>query len=494
MNRLMRLPPRAAARTAPGASRRAARAAARTRRSSARRWCRSRASRWACRAEIGDYTDFYIGIHHATAVGKLFRPDNPLLPNYKWVPIGYHGRASSIDQRPSGPLVPAAARARRRRRCRPAERSGRAGASTTSSSSASSSRRPNAIGEPIPMADAEEHVFGLALFNDWSARDIQAWEYQPLGPFLSKNFASTLSPWIVTLDALAPFRKPFARPDGDPEPLPYLDSPANRERGAHRHRARGLAADRRRCARPAMPATADRRSNFADAYWTVAQLVAHHTVNGCNLRNGDLFGSGTLSGPRRSRRGSLLELTQGGKQPIRLSNGETRTLPRRRRHRDPARLLPARRASAASASASAAAPSCLRAQCDQERSVVRTVTSRERSRATAHETVPHHRWRVAHAVHMPRVQTVQRREPRSTERDDTLASKELQERIEHRHRGRHLVGGRAFGCSAAGARGVRVPTGTQCHSTKPRSAALSSSFASNVVHTIVAVGSAKPRG
>ncbi|MGH6624538.1 MAG: fumarylacetoacetase [Burkholderiaceae bacterium] len=270
---------------------------------------------------IGDYTDFYAGIHHATTVGKLFRPDNPLLPNYKWVPIGYHGRASSIRvsghsfHRPVGQTK---------------------GADDPAPSVGPSRRldyelelgvfigRPNAYGEAIPIADAEEHVFGLALFNDWSARDIQAWEYQPLGPFLSKNFASTVSPWMVTLEALRPFRSPFKRPAGDPEPLPYLDSPANRAAGSididlevwlqtATMRAAGHAGDRLS------------RSNFNDAYWTIAQLVTHHTVNGCNLVNGDLLGSGTMSGPQPEQGGSLLELGAGGKQPLQLSNGETRT-------------------------------------------------------------------------------------------------------------------------------------------------------------------------
>jgi fumarylacetoacetase len=183
--------------------------------------------------------------------------------------------------------------------------------------------RPNPIGEPIPISQAEEHIFGLALFNDWTARDIQPWEYQPLGPFLSKNFASTLSPWMVTLDALAPFRTPFARPSGDPSPLPYLDSTENRAQGGldidlevwlqtPRMRTAGHAGDRLMT------------SNYRDAYWTLAQLVAHHTINGCNLRAGDLFGSGTLSGPEPSQAGSLLEMTRGGTQPIKLSNGETR--------------------------------------------------------------------------------------------------------------------------------------------------------------------------
>jgi len=270
---------------------------------------------------IGDYTDFYIGIHHASSVGKLFRPDNPLLPNYKWVPIGYHGRASSINASPS-----------RFKRPMGQQR----GADDAAPTLAPTERldyelelglvigRPNVQGEPITMADAEDHLFGVALFNDWSARDIQAWEYQPLGPFQSKNFASTLSPWVVTMEALAPFRQAFTRPAGDPQPLPYLDSAANRERGAidielevwiqtPAMLAAGHAGDRLS------------RSNFSDGYWTAAQLVTHHTVNGCNLGSGDLFGSGTLSGPRADQGGSLLELSQGGKQPVRLSNGETRT-------------------------------------------------------------------------------------------------------------------------------------------------------------------------
>jgi fumarylacetoacetase len=275
--------------------------------------------------QIGDYTDFYTSIHHATTVGKQFRPDQPLMPNYKWVPIGYHGRVSSIG-------VSAAGTGHSFRR--PV---GQTKAPEAAEPGVGPSRRldyelelgvfisrPNVVGEPIPMSSAEEHVFGLALFNDWSARDIQAWEYQPLGPFLSKNFASTVSPWIVTLDALAPFRKPHSRPEGDPAPLPYLDSPENREQGAidielevwlqtEQMRAAGHAGDRLM------------QSNFSDAYWTVAQLVAHHSVNGCNLRDGDLFGSGTLSGPRADQGGSLLELSDGGKRPIRLSNGETRT-------------------------------------------------------------------------------------------------------------------------------------------------------------------------
>jgi fumarylacetoacetase len=270
--------------------------------------------------DIGDYTDFYTSIHHATTVGRQFRPDNPLLPNYKWVPIGYHGRASSIVasgssfRRPRGQTrgtgdIPAFGPSQR------LDYELEVGIFIA---------RPNALGDPIDMADAEEHIFGLTLFNDWSARDIQGWEYQPLGPFLSKNFASTVSPWMVTLDALEPFRAPFVRADGDPAPLPYLDTPANRERGAIDVKLEVWlqTAAMRESGHPG-----DRlmRSGYADAYWTAAQLVAHHTVNGCNLANGDLFGSGTLSGPEPDQGGSLLELTDNGRKPITLSNGETRS-------------------------------------------------------------------------------------------------------------------------------------------------------------------------
>lgn len=269
---------------------------------------------------IGDYTDFYVGINHATAVGKLFRPDNPLLPNYKWVPIGYHGRASSIV--PSGTVIR-----------RP--KGQMAGAEQPAFGP---SQRldlelelgfligtGNILGTPIDIADAEEHLFGVTLFNDWSARDIQAWEYQPLGPFLAKNFGSTISPWIVTMEALAPFRAPFTRQATDPQPLPYLDAASNRERGSLDIQLEVLLQT------PAMreagvPPVTISRSNAAQAsYWTPAQLVAHHTVNGCNLQPGDLLGSGTLSGVERAQAGSLLELTVGGKEPIVLPNGERRT-------------------------------------------------------------------------------------------------------------------------------------------------------------------------
>jgi fumarylacetoacetase len=271
---------------------------------------------------VGDYTDFYTGIHHATTIGKLFRPDQPLMPNYKWVPIGYHGRASSIIvsgqdfKRPKGQTK----------------------APDAAEPSFGPSKRldyelelgfyvgqANALGEPVAIDDAEAHLFGVGLFNDWSARDLQAWEYQPLGPFLAKNFASTVSPWIVTMEALAPFRAPFTRPEGDPQPMPYLDGAANREAGqlditlevylqTAKMREAGAAPHRLTHGRVAEA-----------AYWTAAQLLSHHTVNGCNLQPGDLLGSGTLSGPTLDAAGSLMELSLGGKQAIELPNGEKRT-------------------------------------------------------------------------------------------------------------------------------------------------------------------------
>jgi fumarylacetoacetase len=272
--------------------------------------------------DIGDYTDFYAGIHHATAVGRLFRPDNPLLPNYKWVPIGYHGRASTVIasgqdfHRPQGQLkgaefdLPIVAPSRR------LDFELELGAIVA---------RSNALGQPIALDEAESHVFGLVLLNDWSARDIQAWEYQPLGPFLSKSFATTISPWMVTLDALAPFRRPFVRAPGEPAPLPYLDSQRNRNAGAIDVDLDVLLQTATMRAAGTAPARIS-RSNFADAaYWTIAQLVTHHTVNGCRLVDGDLIGTGTLSGAAADAAGSLLELSAGGKSPIGLPNGEART-------------------------------------------------------------------------------------------------------------------------------------------------------------------------
>jgi fumarylacetoacetase len=272
---------------------------------------------------VGDYTDFYVGIHHATNVGKQFRPDNPLLPNYKYVPIGYHGRASSV--RPSGETV-----------VRP---NGQRKLPNADVPEYGPSRRldyelelgiwigrGNELGQPIPVRDAGDHIAGYCLLNDWSARDIQAWEYQPLGPFLAKNFLTSVSPWVVSPQALAPFRKPMPpRPTGDPRPLAYLDDAADRQTGAlgiqlevtlttQRMRADGLA-----------PHILSRGSADAAMYWSAAQIVAHHSSNGCNLQPGDLIGTGTLSTDSEGGLGSLLEISNGGKAPVQLTSGEIRS-------------------------------------------------------------------------------------------------------------------------------------------------------------------------
>ena len=272
-------------------------------------------------ARIGDYTDFYTSVHHATNIGRQFRPDNPLLPNYKWVPIGYHGRSSSIVvsgkdfHRPVGQTMPPGASTPAFGPCKRLDIELEMGVFIGTG---------NEQGEPIAMGEAEDHVFGLCLFNDWSARDIQGWEYQPLGPFLSKNFASTVSPWIVTLEALAPYRVPFTRPEGDPQPLPYLDSEANRAGGALDIQLQVLLQTPRMREQGQAGASISRTS-YRHAYWTVAQMVAHHTVNGCNLQPGDLFGTGTLSGPTLDQAAALIELTEGGKKPVQLPGGEART-------------------------------------------------------------------------------------------------------------------------------------------------------------------------
>jgi fumarylacetoacetase len=272
-------------------------------------------------AHIGDYTDFYASIYHATNVGSMFRPDNPLLPNYKWVPIGYHGRSSSI--------VPSGTEIRRP--------SGQLKSDDAEAPTFGSSKRldyelemgvfvgeANEQGVPIPISAAREHIFGLTLVNDWSARDMQAWEYQPLGPFLAKNFATTISPWVVTLEALEPFRTAaFTRPQGDPKPLEYLYDADDQQNGniditlevaiaTKKMREQGLTAER------------VSRGSFTNMYWTIAQLLTHHASNGCNLQSGDLLASGTVSGKDKSSRGCLLELTWKGTEPLTLSNGEQR--------------------------------------------------------------------------------------------------------------------------------------------------------------------------
>jgi fumarylacetoacetase len=275
-------------------------------------------------ATVGDYTDFYASIFHATNVGKLFRPDNPLLPNYKYIPIGYHGRSSSLVasgtpiRRPSGQT-----------------RAADADPATAPNFGPTKSldyemelgffvSAGNKLGETIPIGNSGEHIFGVCLLNDWSARDMQAWEYQPLGPFLAKSFATSLSPWVVTMDALAPFRTAaFARPDGDPAPLPYLFDASDQEHGGlDLWLEVSLLTPRMREAHIA-PARLG-RSHFRDMYWTMAQMLTHHASNGCNLRSGDLLGSGTVSGADKTARGCLLELTSRGKDPITLPTGEQR--------------------------------------------------------------------------------------------------------------------------------------------------------------------------
>jgi fumarylacetoacetase len=272
-------------------------------------------------AEVGDYTDFYASIDHATNVGSMFRPDNPLLPNYKYVPIGYHGRASSI--RPSGGDV----------RRPQGQRKGAGEAPEFGPSQRLDyelemgiwTSGANELGSDIKIAEAANHIAGLCLLNDWSARDLQAWEYQPLGPFLAKNFHSTVSPWVVTSAALAPFRVAQPpRPEGDPAPLPYLLDTDDQAHGAyaiemevHLHTAKMREAG--------LPPERLSKGPMTAMYWTAAQLVTHHTVNGCNLRPGDLLGTGTLSSAGRETFGSLLELSEGGKSPLTLANGETRS-------------------------------------------------------------------------------------------------------------------------------------------------------------------------
>jgi fumarylacetoacetase len=277
--------------------------------------------RLALPATIGDYTDFFAGIHHATNAGKLFRPDNPLLPNYKYLPVGYHGRASSIVtsgaevRRPNGQRKPAS--------------------ETVPSFGPSRSLDyelelgvwigpGNALGRPVPIAQAADHIAGFCLLNDWSARDIQAWEAQPLGPFLGKSFCTTVSPWVITPEALAPFRAPQPqRPAGDPAPLPYLFDPPDQAGGALdiELKVALLTPDLQA---KGLPPHKLALSNARHLYWTVAQLVAHHACGGCNLRAGDLLGTGTISGPDDAALGSLLELTGGGRRPVALPSGETR--------------------------------------------------------------------------------------------------------------------------------------------------------------------------
>ncbi|HUD56574.1 MAG TPA: fumarylacetoacetase [Terracidiphilus sp.] len=268
--------------------------------------------------QIGDYTDFYASIDHATRVGKLFRPDHPLLPNYKYVPIGYHGRASSIVvsgteiRRPSGQI--------KRADTGPVYAASR---SLDYELEMGAFIGPgNQMGQPIPIGEAEEHIFGLCLVNDWSARDMQSLEYQPLGPFLAKNFATSISPWIVPMEALASYRVAARdRPDGDPAPLAYLSSRTDERDGIDVTLEVSLQSRRMRDANIA-PALIS-RGNLRDLYWTIRQLVTHHASNGCNLRTGDLLATGTISGPEEGSEGCLLEMKHRS-EPLRLPSGETR--------------------------------------------------------------------------------------------------------------------------------------------------------------------------
>ncbi len=264
--------------------------------------------------DIPDYTDFFASIDHATNVGSLFRPDKPLSPNYKWMPIAYHGRASSIVlsgtpvHRPCGQIVSNSDAAPVYAPSRMLDYEVELGAFLGPG---------NAMGQPIPVAHAEDHLFGVCLLNDWSARDIQSWEYQPLGPFLAKNFATSISPWIVTLDALEPFRAAApARPPDDPQPLPHLQAPGD---PAFRITLEVWL----RSAKMPAPLRVS-QSDFARLYWTLSQMIAHQSSNGCPLRPGDLIGSGTVSGPEKQNQGCLLELTRRGAEPVQLPSGETR--------------------------------------------------------------------------------------------------------------------------------------------------------------------------
>jgi len=272
-------------------------------------------------AHVGDYTDFYAGIHHAAAVGKLFRPDAPLPPNYKWVPIGYHGRASSLRpsgaevRRPNGQRKPAAEAVPTFGPSRNLDYEVELGIWVG---------QGNALGTAIPIADAAERIAGFCLLNDWSARDIQGWEYQPLGPFLAKSFSTTISPWIVTPEALAPFRAPQPpRPESDPAPLPYLHDAADQASGALDLELEVLLITAQMRNQGLAPHRLSIGSSLA-LYWTPAQLLTHHASGGCNLNPGDLFGTGTISAPTSDGCGSLLEITQGGRAPITLPSGEER--------------------------------------------------------------------------------------------------------------------------------------------------------------------------
>jgi len=272
-------------------------------------------------ARIGNFTDFFASIFHATNAGKLFRPDNPLNPNYKYVPVAYHSRASSVCvsgtpvRRPLGQSKGPDDAAPAYRPSRGLDYELELGFYIGT---------PSALGEPIPIGQAGDHIFGFCLLNDWSARDVQAWEAQPLGPFLGKSFTTSVSPWVVTAEALAPYRIPaYARPAGDPAPLPHLADAADQARGGIDIALEVLLSTEKMRAAGDPPFRLSHGS-FATIYWTVAQMVAHHTSNGCNLEIGDLMATGTCTGPQDESRGCLLEITSRGRNPVALPNGETR--------------------------------------------------------------------------------------------------------------------------------------------------------------------------
>lgn len=278
-------------------------------------------AKFALPFEIRDYTDFYCSIFHATNVGAMFRPDNPLLPNYKYIPIGYHGRASSIVisgteiRRPNGQNRSDAEKPPVFIPCRNLDYEMEVGFYVS---------RGNELGTPVRLEESENHILGLSLVNDWSARDIQAWEYQPLGPFLAKNFATTVSPFVVTLEALEPFRVPaFERDPDDPQPLDHLDGDANRKRGGFDVNLEVYLQTEMMRAEMIDPFLLS-RSNMKDLYWTIGQMLTHHASNGCNLRRGDLLATGTVSGREKNERGCLLELTWRGSEPLELPTGELR--------------------------------------------------------------------------------------------------------------------------------------------------------------------------
>jgi fumarylacetoacetase len=271
--------------------------------------------------QIRDYTDFYTSIHHALNVGRLIRPDDPLTPNFQWLPIAYHGRASSVVvsgtpfRRPMGQAMPPGASAPIYGACQRLDFELEMGFFVGPG---------NALGEPVPLEAAPQHIFGMCLLNDWSARDHQFWEMNPLGPFLGKNFCTSISPWIVTMEALAPFRVPFDRPADHPQPLAYLDEPFNRTSGGlDIQLSVAIESEAHRAA--SKPASRISATSFRHQYWTTAQMLTQHTVGGCNLQSGDLIGTGTISGPQASEAGAIVELSQGGRVPVPLAEtGEER--------------------------------------------------------------------------------------------------------------------------------------------------------------------------